>query len=279
MSSMLPFGEYAKPQAGHVAGGDMESSVPTGTDVIDDSLDTIEGLYEYNHWVFNQLRPFVEGSVLEVGSGTGNITQFLSMQATRVVGVEPVASFTQRFRNRLSHMSHVSCIDGYLSDLPAPTDDAQRFDTVVSCNVLEHIDDHVSAVREMTGQLRDGGRVVLYVPAGPLAFGRLDTELGHYRRYTLRSLRQTMEAAGLTWERGRYSNLLGLFGWWLNSVILRKKHVPAKQAAFFDKLVPMLSAIERVLPLPCGQSVLGVARKPMKMMLAMPGSVEMKRAA
>lgn len=259
--------------------GSVPAAPPAGTDVIDDSLDTIEGLYEYNHWVFNQLRPHIEGAVLEVGSGTGNITQFLSMRATRVVGIEPVASFARRFRARLSHMSHVSCVDGYLHELPEPGDEAARFDTAVSCNVLEHIEDHVGAVRDMANQLRDGGHVVLFVPAGPLAFGKLDRELGHYRRYTLGSLRRTMEAAGLIWERGRYSNLLGLAGWWLNSVILRKKQVPAKQAALFDKLVPMLSAVERLLPLPCGQSVLGVARKPVRIMLTMPQCDAMKRAA
>lgn len=237
------------------------ATAPRGTDVIDDSLDVIEDLYEYNHWIFSQLRPWLGSDILEVGSGTGNITRFLSMVANRVVGIEPVSKFTQRFRDRLSHMSHVSCVDGYLHEMARPVRDEDRFDTVVSCNVLEHIDDHVAALRDMSGHLRVGGRVVIFVPAGPGALGKLDVELGHYRRYTKRSLRQAMEGAGLKWERGRYSNMIGLFGWWFNSVVLRRTKVPAKQAVAFDKLVPMISAMERLLPLPFGQSVLGVARK------------------
>ena len=216
-------------------------AAPLGTHAIDHSLDMIEDLYEYNHWIFNQLRPYIEGRVLEVGCGTGNITQFLSMCASRLVGLEPVTAFFKRFQERLSHMSHVSCVESYLHELPWPIEDASRFDTVVSCNVLEHIEDDVGAVRDMSYQLSDGGRVVLFVPAGPLAFGRLDRELGHYRRYTLRSLRQTMEAAGLTWERGHYSNALGLAGWWFNSVVLRRKQVPRKQAHLFNQLVPLLN--------------------------------------
>ena len=250
----FPF-DVHQPKSSSLAG------IPQGTDVIDNSLDTIENLYEYNHWIFNQLRPYLSGATLEVGSGTGNITQFIATRASRVVGIEPVASFTERFRERLSHMSHVRCLQGFLQDLPKPTIDAERFDTVVSCNVLEHIEDHVAAVRDMSDHLRIGGRVIIFVPAGPLAFGKLDSELGHYRRYTRRGLRQTMEAAGLTWEHGHYSNLVGLVGWWFNSVVLRRKLVPAKQAAAFDKLVPLISAFERMLPLPCGQSVMGVGRK------------------
>ncbi len=255
------------------------ADVPQGTDVIDDSLETIEQLYEYNHWVYNQLRPYLGQAVLEVGCGTGNITQFLSMRAQRVVGIEPVANFADRFRDRLRHMSHVSCIDGYLHDVPEPDDDTQRFDSVVSCNVLEHIEDHVGAMAQMAAQLREGGRVVIFVPAGPLALGRLDRELGHYRRYTLTSLRRTMEFAGLDWETGHYSNVVGLLGWWFNSVVLRRKHVPARQAKFFDRLVPMLSAVERIMPLPCGQSVVGVARKPCRGAMTLTQPQPLRRAA
>ena len=239
-------------------------ALPFGTDVVDDSLETIEGLYEYNHWIYNQLRPFLGQDVLEVGSGTGNITQFLAMNARTVKGVEPVTSFVERFQERLGHMSHVSCTHGYLQDLPEPADGEQQYDTVVSCNVLEHIEDHVGALRSMMSQIRPGGRVLIFVPAGPFAFGKLDSELGYYRRCSKRPLRAAMTGAGLEWEYGRYSNAVGLLGWFLNSVVLRKKHVPAKQAKFFDKLVPFISAIERLLPMPLGQSVLGVGRKPLK---------------
>ena len=52
------------------------------------SLEMIRKLYNYNHWLFNKVRPFTRGSVCEVGSGIGNITQFL-VNYERVVGIEP----------------------------------------------------------------------------------------------------------------------------------------------------------------------------------------------
>lgn len=236
---------------------------PVGTDVIDDSLDTIAELYEYNHWVFSTFRGHVAGRVLEVGSGTGNITRFLAMTGTQVVALEPVPHFQERAKDALRHMSHVSSVRGFLHELPVPTDDAAMFDTVVSCNVLEHIEDHVEALRQVRAQLRPGGKAIMFVPAGPMAFGRLDRELGHFRRYTRGSLRRAFEDAGLEWVEGRYSNGVGLLGWWFNSVVLRRRHVPVKQAKAFNRLVPMLSAIERMLPMPMGQSVIGVARRPL----------------
>ncbi len=239
----------------------LDQSDPVGTDVIDQSLDTISSLYEYNHWIYSLIRPYTRGRVLEVGCGKGNITQFLSMNATEVVGVDPVHRFVWDCRKRFRHMSHVSAKVGYLHDLSLPVQAAQLFDTVVSCNVLEHIQDDVEAVAMMARQLRVGGRVVIFVPAGPWAFGRLDRQLGHYRRYTVSSLRRVFLQAGLQWVKGTYSNSVGLLGWWLNSVVLRRRQVPEQQAAWFNRFVPLLSALERITPLPLGQSVMGVAMK------------------
>ena len=61
---------------------------------------------------------------------------------------------------------------------------------------------------------------------------------------------------------GRYSNAIGLAGWWFNSVILRRKQVPSGQAVMFNRIVPMIKWFESRVRLPFGQSVVGVARKP-----------------
>jgi len=248
------------------------SKVPLGTDVVDDSLDMLSALYEYNHWIYSLIRPHVAGRILEIGCGVGNITRFLAISGREVVGIDPVDHFVERFKERLGHMSHVTSSVGYLQDLAPPDTEAHAFDTVVSCNVLEHIQDDVDAVSAMARQVRPGGKVVLFVPAGPVAFGRLDRELGHYRRYTIRSLKKVFHRAGLQWVAGRYSNSVGLFGWWFNSVVLGRCHVPSQQAAVFNRCVPLISALERLAPVPFGQSVLGVGLKKDTGVMEPPGS-------
>ena len=251
----------------------------SSTEVIEDSLDLIEDLDAYNRWVFELLSSHISGRVLEVGCGTGNITQFLAKQADEVVGIDPVARFIDKFRLRFHGSQSVSSHRCTLADLTPASTDEGRFDAAVSCNVFEHIEDHVEALQQVVKHLRPGGKAVIFVPAGPIAFGKLDHELGHYRRYTVGSLRQAMEQAGLEWVEGRYSNMIGLFGWWLNSVVLRKTTVPGDQAIWFNKLVPVLRAIERLLPVPFGQSVVGVARRPMSGALQATDTVEYRQAA
>ncbi len=251
----------------------------SSTEVIEDSLDLIEDLDAYNKWVFELLSPYITGRVLEVGCGTGNITQFLASKADEVVGIDPVARFIDKFRLRFHGNIAVTSHRCTLADLTPATSDEGRFDAAVSCNVFEHIEDHVEALQQVAQHLKPGGKAVIFVPAGPIAFGKLDSELGHYRRYTINSLRQAMEDAGLEWVEGRYSNMIGLFGWWFNSVVLRKTTVPGDQAIWFNKLVPVLRTIERLLPIPFGQSVVGVARRPLSMANLASKPVEYRRAA
>lgn len=251
----------------------------TSTGVIGDSLDVIEGLDAYNHWVYDLLKDHVGGRVLEVGCGTGNITQYLARSADEVVGIDPVARFIDRFRQRFAGSGAVTSHRCTLADLTAPTEDAACFDSVVSCNVFEHIEDHVGALEQVATHLRPGGKAVIFVPAGPIAFGKLDRELGHYRRYTIASLRQAMQDAGLEWVQGRYSNAVGLFGWWFNSVVLKKTEVPGDQAVMFNRVVPILRRLEKLIRPPFGQSVIGVARKPRSAALPSQQPAEIRRAA
>lgn len=253
--------------------------VDASTGGIEDSLDVIEDLGAYNRWVFDLLEPHVEGRVLEVGCGTGNITQFLTRSADEVVGIDPVERFIDRFRQRFAGNTSVTSHRCTLANLTPPTEDAACFDTVVSCNVFEHIEDHVGALRQMATHLRPGGKAVIFVPAGPIAFGRLDKELGHHRRYTVASLHEAMQDAGLEWVEGRYSNAVGLLGWWFNSVVLRKTTVSGDQAVWFNRLVPVLSRLEKLIRPPFGQSVVGVARKPFTAALPSQQPAEYRRAA
>ena len=63
--------------------------------------------------------------------------------------------------------------------------------------MLEHLRHDAPAVRESARVLRPGGIFLCTVPAHPALFGKHDRALHHFRRYSERSLRRTIEGAGL----------------------------------------------------------------------------------
>lgn len=72
----------------------------------------------------------------------------------------------------------------------------REVDVVVAFEVLEHLEDDVAGLRRWAEWLRPGGRVVLSVPAQPHRFGPWDEAVGHYRRYTRRTLAAALRDAG-----------------------------------------------------------------------------------
>jgi SAM-dependent methyltransferase len=142
---------------------------------------------------------------------------------------------------------------------PAPIA-ARRFDAIVAVNVIEHIQDDVGLVERLAGLLKPGGKLLVYVPACPFAFGTLDAALGHFRRYTPASLSALMQRAGLTPEWPRYINILGLLGWWWNGRALRRTQVSPSQVAVFERLIPLVRIEDRIR-LPIGLGVYTYALK------------------
>ena len=73
-----------------------------------------------------------------------------------------------------------------------------------SFDVVEHIEDDLKFLREVCFLLMDGGRVYITVPAYAWFWSRDDELAGHYRRFTVRSLRDLLKAAGFRVEFATY---------------------------------------------------------------------------
>ena len=107
-----------------------------------------------------------------------------------------------------------------------------------------------------------GGHVLIYVPAIQAAYGPLDAELGHHRRYSKRTLSAAFSAAGLELIRLQYANAIGLIGWMYNSHVTKARHHSVEQVKLFERFVaPWALPLERLIPPPLGSSLVAVGRK------------------
>jgi ubiquinone/menaquinone biosynthesis C-methylase UbiE len=100
----------------------------------------------------------LEGTVLEVGAGTGNNLPHYE-RASRVVAVEPDSSMASRLHKRLPEASvPVEIVHGSADSLPF--EDAS-FDTAVITFVLCSVEDPQTALAEVRRVLSPSGRLVL----------------------------------------------------------------------------------------------------------------------
>lgn len=223
------------------------------------TLERMATAQAFSRWMYQRLAPWIGQRVLEVGSGIGNISQFFA-DRERVVLTDTDAGYRETLRARFAHRPNVAVRELSLPDVPADLV-AERFDTIVCLNVLEHIEDDRASLAAMRGLLVPGGRLVLLVPAVPFLYGTLDRALGHYRRYTPALLRQRYAEASLRPRRIEYFNLAGMPGWWFVGKVLRREVIPQSSLRFYDRLVPLFR-LERLLPWRLGQSLIAIGERP-----------------
>jgi glycosyltransferase involved in cell wall biosynthesis len=232
------------------------------------TLDRLSSLTRYNRWIWESIAPYVGTRVLEVGSGIGNMTRLLYGRRDLIVATDVEQAYIDILRNRFLRNPTIT-----VARLNLDSDDDCRklqqyeFDTVVCLNVLEHIENDRGALRRLYDLLTPGGRVLLFVPADQNLFGTMDTQVGHYRRYSRKTLEQVIRDSGFEVEKINYQNIFGRFGWWLNGRVLRRDHLPGGQSRIFDLFVPLLRAIEPKSPRN-GLSLVGIGRKPVDSALA-----------
>lgn len=225
------------------------------------TLEALQAAGRYAAWQVEQVAEFLGSRILEVGAGIGNISAHL-------VAAQPGALFVSdrndqylsRLRRAFAAEAGVRVVRLALPGIDVDKWATERIDTIVAFNVIEHIEDDITAVGELAATLVPGGRLLLIVPAHELLYSDLDMALGHYRRYSVHSVSQLLYNAGLRPLRIRYFNMAGAVGWFLRGQIRGKRELAASSLRLFDWLVPILK-LEDVMPRPFGLSVVAVAEK------------------
>jgi 2-polyprenyl-3-methyl-5-hydroxy-6-metoxy-1,4-benzoquinol methylase len=128
------------------------------------------------HMLANELldseQDVVGRAVLEIGCGRGGFAASLSKRGARVTASDFSSAALELARKEFAILG-VQWVQADIQQLPF---DEASFDTVVSCETIEHVPDPARAVRELARVLRPEGRLILTTP------NYLGT-LGLYRGY------------------------------------------------------------------------------------------------
>ena len=222
--------------------------------------------HRLNNWMADAFRPHLGDTVLEVGAGIGTISALL-LPRERYVATDIDPSQLSTLTNRFCNVPYVETAH---FDVRSREDAAEfhgQFDSVLCCNVLEHIDDHETALRNLFDILKPGGRLVLLVPRGKKLFGSLDEIVDHVRRYEPDELTSLLESIGFEVEGVRHFNKAAVPGWWFNARVLKKRSFGRFQLKLYDSLVWLFRRLDRILPWG-GLSIIAVARRPEEVEIA-----------
>jgi len=223
--------------------------------------EVLEGLataVNHRRWFVELAVPYLGDDPIEIGSGLGDYAIEWADRIPRLTATEADPERLVKLKERMVDHPGVS-----VREMLLPSEDSGHYSAAVSYNVLEHIEDHVGALRSIARLVRPGGAVVLIVPAFMFAMGPVDIATGHVRRYTKKTMRAALTEAGLEVERVQYANALGLVGYYVATSVFKLTPKEGAMVKVYDRLVlPATKAAESIVRPPFGQSVFAVARVP-----------------
>lgn len=176
-----------------------------------------------------------EGSVLDVGCGTGEFLHEMATHGWLAAGIEPSAEASSYARRKY----HLEIKTGSIGS-GTLREWENRFDVITAWHVLEHVHDLHDALSALVCSLKRNGLIVLGVPNiashDARSYGRDWVALDpprHVWHFTPATMRRLLEGAGLTLERQRAMPLDTWFnvlmteralvqsrGWWFGPIAL-----------------------------------------------------------
>ncbi len=218
----------------------MESSEPYS--YVGTELELFIKAVNWKRYWSGKLRPFVHGSVLDVGAGLGATFDYLCDASASWTCLEPDAALCAQLAARLAaHPRPPRVICGTLEQVPSEL----RFDTALYIDVLEHIEHDAEQVEAVARKLNPGGSLVVLSPALPFLYSPFDESLGHFRRYTRRSL-AAVASPSLVLRDWFFLDGLGVLASLFARVAKRRQPTPA-QIEIWDKTLLPVSRVSDAL--------------------------------
>jgi 2-polyprenyl-3-methyl-5-hydroxy-6-metoxy-1,4-benzoquinol methylase len=163
------------------------------------------GIEEDSFWFNNRNRIILEtvqlfppgGEIFDIGGGNGFISLTLKQAGFSTVLVEPGEAGVKNARERgMAPIIQSTLEEAGFKEHSLPG--------VGLFDVLEHIEKDDVFLKNIRRLLVDNGRLYITVPTYTMLWSAADDDAGHYRRYTIQSLDETLKHAGFQIEYASY---------------------------------------------------------------------------
>ena len=196
-----------------------------------------EVMKNYNSYIVGMAVKYAKNSkrVVDFGAGIGTLSLILRESLL----IEPICIEIDK-KNRQYLIKRRFSLCDELSNCGG------EVDLIFSSNVLEHIEDDISVLRDMSKQLKTDGKIFLYLPAKMLLWSKLDEEVGHYRRYEYAELKDKCHQVGLKIDVIHFADSVGFFASLAMKIIGYNKDAgigSVSSLRFYDKWLLPISII------------------------------------
>ena len=226
---------------------------------IGNELELFAAAKNWKQYAAGLIKPFIKGDVLEAGAGIGsNTTLFFTDVVTSWVLLEPDKKFAAVLEMMLQENKlpgNCSVFNGYSHQLK------KKFDAILYIDVIEHIENDKAEIATAIELLNSGGHLIVLSPAHNFLRSRFDKAIGHYRRYSKKTLLDIANEK-VRIEKILYADSIGLTVSLANKFLLQQQYPTKKQIHFWDSyIIPVSKILDRLLMYSAGKTVIAVWKK------------------
>ncbi len=224
-------------------------------------LDIFNKANNWKEYFSGHICPYIHGHVLEVGAGIGGTTKVLPyMNYESWTCLEPDPNLLIRlsaFINANKEHSKIKFVMGDISSI----DSAQRYDTILYIDVLEHIKDDINELNYAVNLFSKDGTLIVLSPAYQWLYSEYDKSIGHFRRYSRQALTEIIPIE-LELVSMKYLDSVGIIASLVNRIFLHKSNPNPKQILFWDRvLIPCSTIIDPMTMYSFGKTIIGIWKK------------------
>ncbi len=149
-----------------------------------------------NRIILNIARRYKLNNILDVGCGRGIVTSYLHKSGLSVIGVDMGSP---------SSSAKTGCAIYYNTEAgDLPDDIRKQVQAITLFDVIEHIEHPREFLKRLTEQFPNLEYLMITVPARRELWTNFDNYYGHFRRYTLQSVKKEVEDSGFNIIFSRY---------------------------------------------------------------------------
>ena len=228
---------------------------------VGEELHLFEKATNWKQYYAGLIKPYLKGSVLEVGAGLGGTTTILcDGSQTEWLCLEPDMNLCAKVEQLIEEKylpSYCKTQNTTIDEVPT----SEKFDAIIYIDVVEHIEHDREEMIKAVARLKKGGYIAIIVPAFQFFFSPFDKAVGHYRRYDKKLLSDIIPQQ-MTQTKLQYLDSVGAMASLTNKFFLKQSYPTEKQVLLWDKnLVPISKLIDPLINYSWGKSLLGVWQK------------------
>ena len=210
--------------------------------------------FNFRKYQFDLVKKFIKGKVAEVGPGNGTFLEYYLHLANTIDLFEPSENFLinlNKFKNK-----KVNIINNYFKE------QKNYYDTILYLDVLEHIEDDQKEIQIAYESLKEGGALIVNVPAFQHLYSKFDKDIDHFRRYSKNTLKSLTTTISFRTTNLIYYDSIGYF-LSVGSKLITKNYLNNfdKKIKIWDSLIPYSKLLDSLVLNKFGKSLIMVCIK------------------